>query len=168
MYTYLYEYLIKSFCSYTYQCHGLICALPILSAGVNDIGRLFKCFSPPNFLPFCSIICFICSLFQRSSLDGHAYCSPYLTDFLFQFICNRLVSFYSSRSEVSLSSWTSRRRHHSDKVQHAHLDLQHPPSSVSLSSSSTRVLLQMQHYEAIITVSFTRKVLGKDFQRHLK
>lgn len=50
---------------------------------------------------------------------------------------------YSSRSEVSLSSWTSRRRHHSDKVQHAHLDLQHPPSSVSLSSSSTRVLLQM-------------------------
>lgn len=75
---------------------------------------------------------------------------------------------YSSRSEVSLSSWTSRRRHHSDKVQHAHLDLQHPPSSVSLSSSSTRVLLQMEHYEAIITVSFTRKVLGKDFQRHLK
>lgn len=50
---------------------------------------------------------------------------------------------YSSRSEVSLSSWTSRRRHHSDKVQHAHLNLQHPPSSVSLSSSSTRVLLQM-------------------------
>lgn len=76
---------------------------------------------------------------------------------------------YSSRSEVSLSSWTSRRRHHSDKVQHAHLDLQHPPSSVSHSSSSTRVLLQMHHYEAIITVSFTRKfVLGKDFQRHLK
>lgn len=94
MYTYLYEYLIKGFCSYTYQCHGLICALPILSAGVNDIGRLFKCFSPPNSLPFCSIICFICSLFQSSSLDGHAYCSPYLTDFLFWFICNRLVSFY--------------------------------------------------------------------------
>lgn len=76
---------------------------------------------------------------------------------------------YSFPSEVSLSSWTSRRRHHSDKDQHAHLNLQHPPSSVSLSSSSTRVLLQMQHYEAIITVSFTRKfVLGKDFQRHLK
>lgn len=50
---------------------------------------------------------------------------------------------YSSRSEVSLFSWTSRRKHHSDKDQHAHLDLQHPPSSVSLSSSSTRVLLQM-------------------------
>lgn len=50
---------------------------------------------------------------------------------------------YSFPSEVSLSSWTSRRRHHSDKDQHAHLGLQHPPSSVSLSSSSTRVLLQM-------------------------
>lgn len=155
MYTYLYEYLIKGFCSYTYQCHGLICALPILSAGVNDIGRLFKCFSPPNFLPFCSIICFICSLFQSSSLTAshtvllfwQIFClSLYVTAwylFMDASLSEVFEGLYSSRSEVSLSSWTSRRRHHSDKVQHAHLNLQHPPSSVSLSSSSTRVLLQM-------------------------
>lgn len=138
-----------------YQCHGLICALPILSAGVNDIGRLFKCFSPPNFLPFCSIICFICSLFQSSSLTAshtvllfwQIFClSLYVTAwylFMDASLSEVFEGLYSSRSEVSLSSWTSRRRHHSDKVQHAHLNLQHPPSSVSLSSSSTRVLLQM-------------------------
>lgn len=138
-----------------YQCHGLICALPILSAGVNDIGRLFKCFSPPNFLPFCSIICLICSLFQSSSLTAshtvllfwQIFClSLYVTAwylFMDASLSEVFEGLYSSRSDVSLSSWTSRRRHHSDKVQHAHLNLQHPPSSVSLSSSSTRVLLQM-------------------------
>lgn len=31
--------------------YGLICALPILSAGVNDTGRLFKCFSPLTLYP---------------------------------------------------------------------------------------------------------------------
>lgn len=52
---------------------------------------------------------------------------------------------YSSRSEVSLSSWTSRRRHHSDKVQHAHLD-----------RSTTPTILRFTLF--VVNTSFTANV----------
>lgn len=90
--------------------YGLICALPILSAGVNDTGRLFKCFSPLTLYPLAlSFVPFS----KASSRDCYAYCSPYLTDLLFQFICNRWYFFTDAWlsdvfaglyiSEVSLS-----------------------------------------------------------------
>lgn len=134
--------------------YGLLCALEILSAGINDFGRLCTCFSSRNSLPSCSIIFFICSLFKSSSHNGHAFLFSLFDRFVFSLyaiagclftagsLSDVFAWLYSSQTFLCLHRG---RKHHIYKDQHAHLILQHPPSSVSLSSSSTRVLLQMKY-----------------------